>query len=409
MKYLVMLGDGMADRKIKTLDNKTPLEVAYKPTMDFLAQNGRNGLVMTVPENMVPESDTANLAVLGYDPNIYSKGRSPLEAMSMGLSIKNSDYAFRCNLVTLTDDEPYEKKIITDHSSDEISTAEADELIRCIQEKFGTDVRRFYTGISYRHCMLWDNPPGYNINTKIYDFTRPHDILGKIIGDYLPKGEIGEAYLQLMKESYYILKDHPVNINRIKNGKRPANSLWIWSPGKKPQLSSFKEKFNLNGCIISAVDLIKGIGKCASMYTPDVVGATGTLNTNYSNKAKEAINAFEAGNDFVYIHVEAPDECGHRGEEDNKVKSIEYIDKFILSPVKEWLDKNGEDYKILLLPDHYTPIEERTHTHEPVPFVIYDSREVLFENISSYSEENAAKTSFYIAEGYKLIDIFLNL
>jgi len=408
MKYFVMLGDGMADRKIDALGGKTPLQVAKKPCMDYLMSHGYFGKVKTVPDSMVPESDTANLAVLGYDPLIYSKGRSPLEAASMGLEMAEDDYAIRCNVVTLTEGGNYEDKVIVDHSADEISTEEADELIKAVDKELGTDLIRFHTGISYRHCLLWKNPPGYDKDERIYDFTRPHDILEKRIGEYLPKGEIGKYYRELMEKSYDVLNDHPVNVKRRAEGKRPANSIWLWSPGKKPLLSSFTEKYNLKGTVISAVDLIKGIGICAGFDSIDVEGATGNVHTNFRGKAQAAINAFASGSDFVYVHVEAPDECGHRAELENKVKSIEYIDNLILAPVKEYLDNCGDDYKIMLLPDHPTPIAIRTHASEPVPFVIFDSRKSDFTSgVNSYDEDSCDISGVYVEPGYTLIDRFI--
>ncbi len=408
MKYFVMLGDGMADYKIASLENRTPLQAANKPTMDFLITHGYSGKVKTVPDSMVPESDTANLAVLGYDPEIYSKGRSPLEAASMGLEMAEDDYAIRCNVVTLTEGGKYEDKIILDHSADEISTEEADVLIKAVDQALGTDLIRFHTGISYRHCLLWKNPPGYDKDERIYDFTRPHDILEKRIGEYLPCGEIGKYYRDLMEKSYDILNDHPINQKRREMGKRPANSIWLWSPGKKPQLSSFAEKYNLKSTVISAVDLIKGIGICAGFDSIDVEGATGNVHTNFDGKAKAAIDAFKNGSDFVYLHVEAPDECGHRAETENKIKSIEYIDSLILSPVKQYLDSTKEDYKILLLPDHPTPIVSRTHARDAVPFVIFDSRNPKpNSNALGYDEDSCELSGVYVEPGYTLIDRFI--
>lgn len=404
MKYLVILGDGMADYKIKELGNKTPLEAANKPSIDFIAKNGFNGVAKTVPDDMVPESDTANLAILGYDPKIYSKGRSPLEAASMGLKMTPSQYAFRCNVVTLSDDDNYEEKIMLDHSAGEITTKEADEIIKTIEKELSNEIRHFYTGVSYRHCLLWDNPPGYDKNDRIYDFSRPHDIIGKKIRDYLPKGEIGDNYKELFVKSAKILQNHPINLKRRAEGKNVANSIWLWSPGKKPQLSDFSEKFGLKGTVISAVDLIKGIGICAGMTSIDVEGATGNYKTNYEGKAQAAMKAFDDGSDFVYVHVEAPDECGHTADIKNKVKSIEDIDAKILKPLMEYLNKTGDDYKILVMPDHPTPCAIRTHSHENVPFAIYDSKKKLNQNVASFTEDNALTTGFYIPDGHNLLE-----
>ena len=404
MKYLVVLGDGMADYKIESLGNKTPLEVAKKPNMDFIAKNGFNGVAKTVPDDMVPESDTANLAILGYDPKIYSKGRSPLEAASMGLEMTPSQYAFRCNVVTLSEGDVYEDRVMLDHSAGEITTEEAAELILAIDKELGNDIRHFYPGVSYRHCLIYDNPPGYDKDERIYNFSRPHDIIGKTIGEYLPQGEIGEKYKELFVASTKVLDNHPVNVKRRSEGKNVANSIWLWSPGKKPQLSDFCEKFGLKGTVISAVDLIKGIGICAGMRSIDVPGATGNYKTNYKGKADAAISAFKDGDDFVYIHLEGPDECGHTADIENKVKSIEDIDAKVLGPVMEYLKSTGEDFKVLIMPDHPTPCVIRTHSHENVPFAIYDSSKPLSQGIDKYTEDNALKSGFYIPDGYNLLE-----
>ena len=402
MKYLVLIPDGMADEKVESLGNLTPMEKADKPFMDMLAKKSFVGTVSNVPQGMVPESDTANMAILSFDPKIYSKGRSPLEAFSIGIKMADDETAYRCNVVTLTEEQDiYEDRIILDHSADEISTAEADELIKALEENMGDDIKKFYTGISYRHCLIWKNG-----NDK-YDFTRPHDILGKRIGEYLPKVEDGgEEFLQLMKKSYDILKDHPVNIARKEKGLKPANSAWLWSPGKKPQLPSFKEKWGLDGTVISAVDLIKGIGLCAGMKSIDVEGATGNVHTNYEGKANAAIQAFKDGADYVYVHVEGPDECGHRAEIDNKVLSIELIDKRILAPVYEYLKNCGEDFKIMVLPDHPTPLHIRTHSIAPVPFFIYSSANEI-DGVDTFNEFTAQATNNYIDKGHTLMDILV--
>lgn len=400
MKYLILVYDGMADRKLKELGNKTPMAVAKKPVMDSLTKEAFCGTVSNVPQGMVPESDTANLAILSYDPKVYSKGRSPLEAVSMGLSMQPEDTAYRCNVVTLSEEGTYEDKIMLDHSADEITTAEANELIRALDEKLGTPERRFYTGVSYRHCLLWKNG-----NDK-YPFMRPHDIIGQRIGEYLPKGPEGEVFYRLMKDSFDILDRHPVNEARRSRGLRPANSAWLWSPGKKPALPSFREKWGLDAAVISAVDLIKGIGLCAGMESIDVPGATGNVNTNYKGKANAAIDAFRRGKDLVYIHVEAPDECGHRAEIENKVLSIEKIDSEILAPVLSYLQQCGEDFHIMGLPDHPTPIEIRTHSMEPVPFFIYRS-EKKEAGVASLEEDSAAATGFYLPHGTDLMELFL--
>lgn len=402
MKYLVLIPDGMADERVPALSNKTPMQAASKPTMDLLAKSATVGTVSNVPVGMVPESDTANMAILSFDPKVYSKGRSPLEATSMGLSMTAEDTAIRCNLVTLTDcGEAYEEKTILDHSAGEITTEEADLLIHALEETFGNDTLHFYTGVSYRHCILWKNADEH------YSFARPHDHLGECIRDYLPKEDNGgKEFLEIMRASFELLNHHPVNEARRARGLRPANSIWLWSPGKKPFLPSFKDKWGLNGTVISAVDLIKGIGICADMQVVNVDGATGNVRTNYCGKATAAIDAFKNGSDLVYVHVEAPDECGHDGDTELKVKSIERIDEEILGPVKEYLDGCGEEYRILLTPDHPTPIEERTHVIEPVPYVIYGAG-IEDKSGLSYNEENGEKTGKFIPFAYTIMKRFI--
>ncbi len=396
MKYLVLIPDGMADEKLPQLQNKTPMQYADKKTMDALAARSLVGMVSNVPEGMVPESDTANMAILSFDPKVYSKGRSPLEAVSMGLTMQDDDVAYRCNIVTLSDEGEYDEKIMLDHSADEITTAEADELIHALDKELGNDIRRFYTGVSYRHCILWQG------GCDTYNFMRPHDILGRCIKDYLPSGEDGQVFYELMRASWDILNSHPVNQARRQRGLRPANSIWLWSPGKKPALPSFKEKWGLDAAVISAVDLIKGIGLCADMRSIDVEGATGNVHTNYDGKGAAAIDAFKSGADYVYIHVEGPDECGHRAEVENKVLSIELIDKKILAPVYEYLKGSGEDFKIMILPDHPTPVRLRTHTSESVPFMIYSSTEDK-KGVDLFCEESAQGTDLYLASGPELM------
>ena len=401
MKYFVLLCDGAADYPIEVLGGGTPLSKAEKPVMNELAKCSVAGTVSNVPVGMVPESDTANLAVLSYDPEIYSKGRSPLEAMSLGLEMKPTDTAYRCNVVTLGNpgdtEVPYCEKIMIDHGADEITTAEADKLIKTLQAEMGDELKHFYTGVSYRHCLIWNNAPDFK------DFMRPHDILGQCISEYLP----GEPFLSIQKRSYEILRDHPVNLDRIKRGLRPANSAWFWSPGKKPALPSFKDKWGLNASVISAVDLIKGIAICAGMRSVDVEGATGNISTNFKGKGEAAINEFKNGADLVYLHVEAPDECGHRAELDNKLLSLKKIDGEILKPVYEYLKNSGESFKIMILPDHPTPICKRTHTMDAVPFIIYDS-ENKKDGIPSFDEENAKGTGLYLSRGERLMELLVN-
>ena len=396
MKSLVIVYDGMADRPVPELGGRTPMEVAHTPAMDDLSKNALVGTVLNVPAGMVPESDTANLAILSYDPRVYSRGRSPLEAVSMGLAMSPDDTALRCNLVTLTEDEPYEEKTILDHSSGEITTEEARELILALDAALGSGTMRFHTGVSYRHCLLWRGA------SDSYPFARPHDILGRRIGAYLPTGDEGRAFLELQKKSYEILNHHPVNEARRARGLHVANSIWLWSPGKKPALPSFAEKWGKNATVISAVDLIKGIARCAGMESIDVPGATGNLHTNYRGKAEAAIDAFRRGQDMVYVHVEAPDECGHQGDAAGKVQSIERIDREILAPLFLALGDGGEPFRILLLPDHPTPITLRTHSEEPVPFLLYDST-CPRPGVPHLTEETARAARLYLPDGTALM------
>ena len=402
MKYFVLIPDGMADRPVPQLNNKTPMEKAHKPTMDNLCKKAVCGTVLNVPVGMVPESDTANLAILSYNPKIYSKGRSPLEAMSMGLTMEPDDTAIRCNIVSVSEDaDCYEDQIMLDHSADEISTEEADILIKALNAELANDIRKLYTGISYRHCLLWKNA------SQTYNFDRPHDIIGERIGSHLPKIDDGGAeFLEFQKKGFEILKSHPLNAERKAKGLKSANSPWLWSPGAKPALPSFNEKWGVKGSIISAVDLIKGIGICAEMEVVDVPGATGNYHTNYTGKANAAINCFENGAEFVYVHVEAPDECGHRGEIENKVLSIEKIDELILHPVLEYLNNCGEDYKILVLPDHPTPLEIRTHSSEYVPFFMYSSTEKA-DGPDVFTEKTAENCPTKIHDGSTLLDYMI--
>lgn len=401
MKYVVILGDGMADEPIKELGNKTPLQYANKPMMDYMAKHGEVGMVYTIPEGMVPGSDTANLSVMGYNPETYYSGRSPLEAVSMGVKLLDSDVTFRCNLVTLSEEGDYDEKIILDHSSDEISTEEARELIKAVNEHFKNSEIEFFPGISYRHLMLWHEGP------DDFDLTPPHDILGQKITDYLPKGKQKDIIYKMMKESYNFLQNHPININRKKCGLKAANSIWIWGQGRKPLLPSFEEKYGLKGSVISAVDLIKGIGICAGLDSIDVEGATGNIHTNFTGKAMAAVAELKKGKDFVYVHLEAPDECGHRNELDNKVKSIELIDEKIIKIIKEELDTAGEEYKMLILPDHPTPIRLRTHTADPVPYLIYQNTKEKLNPIQSYDEISALKSNHCFLKGHELMNYFL--
>ena len=366
MKYVVMLGDGMADEPLEALGDKSPLEYADTPTLDAYAEKSEIGMVETIPQGMSPGSDTANLSVIGYNPREYYTGRSPLEALSIGVPMKDTDVALRCNLVTLSREEgiPYEKRTILDHSSGEISTEEAAVLLKAAAEALQDETYQFYVGTSYRHCLIW-------ANGSVVPLTPPHDVLGQVIGDYLP----GDARLREMQEkSYEILSRHPINLERVKKGMNPANSLWFWGAGTKPALSSFYEKYKKRGVMISAVDLLKGIAVGAGIDNKIVEGANGGLDTNYEGKAQAAIDALlKEGYDFAYIHLEAPDEMGHQGSPERKVQAITNMDKRILKHIREAMDASGEDYRLLVLPDHPTPIRLRTHVAEPVPYLLYDS------------------------------------
>ena len=394
MKYIVVLGDGMADEPIPELGGKTPMEAARTPVMDELASKGSLGTVQNVPAGMAPGSDVANLSVLGYDPAENYSGRSPLEALSVGVAMEESDVIFRGNIVTLTDEEPYEEKTILDHSSGEISTADADVLMDAIREKFNSDTFRFYTGTSYRHILVWKNG-------RVAKLEPPHDHLGSVIGPYLPQEEV---LRNMMKESFPVLNDHPLNRARAAAGKNKANSLWFWGAGTKPKVQNFREKTGLKGAMISAVDLLKGIAVGAGMKVCQVEGATGSIDTNYEGKAQAAIDALlRDGYDFAYIHVEAPDEMGHQGKVHEKVKSIEYLDSRLIALVKKAMEEAGEDYRMLILPDHPTPIRIRTHTGDPVPYLIYDSTRQQKKQ-ARFTEETARAAGNFEPNGYRLID-----
>ena len=392
MKYIVVLGDGMADLPIEELNGKTPLAYAKTETMDALSKKAEIGLVHTIPDGMKPGSDTANLSVLGYDPKIYYSGRSPLEALSIGVPMKDTDIAIRCNIVTVSvDDLPYEEKTIIDHSSSEISTEDAAVLLEAVREGLENDIYKYYLGTSYRHLTIWDKG-------SVVPLTPPHDILGKVIGEYLPKEE---ALKEMMKKSYDILANHPLNIERMKKGLNPANSIWFWGAGTKPCLSSFEEKYGKKGVMISAVDLLKGIGVGASMTNIIVEGADGTLHTNYEGKADAAIKALtEDGYDFAYVHVEAPDEMGHQGSVERKIQAIQYLDEKVIKRIADALDEKNVDYRMLVLPDHPTPICVRTHTSDPVPYMLYDSTDKKVESYD-YNEKAAKESGRFIANGYE--------
>lgn len=400
MKYLVVLYDGMADYPVPALGGKTPMELANKPILDKLARFGKVGTVKTVADGLKPGSDIANMSVLGYNPRECYTGRSPLEAVSIGVDMKDSDIIFRTNLVTLSDEENYEDKTMVDYSAGDISTAEAAEIIKSVQEHFGNEKFAFYSGVAYRHCLVWNNG-----TLDLGKMTPPHDISGKVIGEHLSKSENAKELIAMMKESYDFLMEHPVNKERMAKGERPANSIWLWGEGTKPALPDFKEKYGVDGSIISAVDLLKGIAKCAGMASPDVPGATGYIDTNFEGKADCAVEELKT-KDFVYIHIEAPDECGHRNEPENKVKAIEMIDEKVLARVIPELDKY-DDYKVMVLPDHPTPIVTMTHAGDAVPYMIYQKSKAADNGIESFTESTAKAAGNYVEIGYTLMDSFI--
>lgn len=401
MKYLVVLCDGMADTKTEKLGGKTPMELAKKPSIDELAKTAECGLCRTVAAGLKPGSDVANLSVLGYDPAVCYSGRSPLEAASIGVDLKDTDVALRCNLVTLSDEENYADKTMVDYCADDISTAEAAEIIKTVEEHFGNEIYTFYSGVSYRHCLVVENG-----TTELGNMTPPHDISGRVIGEYLSTADTAKPLVSLMEKSYALLKDHPVNKARIARGKRPANSIWLWGEGRRPELQNFKEKNGVSGGIVSAVDLLKGIGICAEMETPEVTGATGYIDTNFEGKTEAAINLFKDGCDLAYVHIEAPDECGHRGEAENKIKAIEIIDNKVVAPMVSYLRTTGEDFRVLIMPDHPTPLDTKTHSSEPVPFLIYDSSKNM-GGVDCFTEASATETGLFIEHGPSIMDRLL--
>ncbi len=398
MKYIVILGDGMSDEPVEQIGGKTPLEAAATPVMDELAAKSEIGLLHTIPEGMKPGSDTANLAVMGYDPKKYYTGRSPLEALSIGVPMEETDVAFRCNIVTLSEDEPYEKKTIIDHSSDEISTEDAAVLLNAVRAELENETYQFYVGTSYRHCTIWKNG-------KVVPLTPPHDHLGEVAGPYLPEDE---TLRRMQKRSYEILSQHPINLARKAKGLNPANSLWFWGAGTRPMLSSFEELYGKKGVMISAVDLLKGIAVGAGMRNIIVPGANGGLNTNYEGKAQAAVDALlKEGADFAYIHLEAPDEMGHQGSLEKKIKSIENLDERIVRIVKEQMDASKEPYRMLILPDHPTPLRIRTHSSEPVPYLLYDSTRPV-ESHLLYNEKDAKASGICREHGYEMMGYLLS-
>lgn len=396
MKYAVILGDGMADVDLPELGNRTPLAYAKTENMDVLAKRSEIGMVKTIPDGMKPGSDTANLSVMGYDPKKYYTGRSPLEALSIGVPMEETDVAIRCNVVTLSEEDvPYEERVIVDHSSGEISTEDCAVLLEAVRAELEDEIYQFYLGTSYRHCLIWKQG-------SVVPLTPPHDELGKVCGPYLPEDE---KLREMMKRSYEILENHPINVERRKKGLNPANSLWFWGAGTKPILTSFEEKTGKKGAMISAVDLLKGIAVGAEMKNITVEGANGQLHTNYEGKAQAAVDALtKEGFDFVYVHVEAPDEMGHQGSVERKVQAIEYLDARVVGPVLSGLEASGEDFRLLIMPDHPTPIPVRTHTSDPVPYLLYDSREPQ-EHSWHYNEKEAEGSGIFRAHGYEMVDL----
>lgn len=396
-KYVIILGDGMADEPIESLGNQTILEYAHTPELDRLSKRSELGMVHTIPAGMKPGSDTANLSVLGYDPAVYYSGRSPLEALSIGVPMKETDIALRCNIVTLSEEEEaFEDKTIIDHSSGEISTEDCSILLEAVKKELQDETYQFYAGTSYRHCLIWNRG-------RVIDLSQPHDILGQVIKPYLPENE---KLLFMMKRSYEILVNHPINIERKKQGLNPANCCWFWGAGTKPGLSCFEEKNGVKGMMISAVDLLKGIAVGAGMGVAHVEGANGGLHTNYEGKVQAAVEALKDGYDFAYIHIEAPDEMGHQGSIEKKVQSVEYLDQRVIHPLLQKLEAEGLPFRLLIMPDHPTPIRVRTHTSDSVPYLLYDSGQELNKDWN-YNEKEAARSGNFIARGHTLIDKLL--
>lgn len=395
MKYVIVLGDGMADEPIEELGGKTPLAAAETPNLDILSKKSEIGMVHTIPDGMKPGSDTANLSVLGYDPKHYYSGRSPLEALSIGVPMKDTDVALRCNIVTISEENvPFEEQTIIDHSSSEISTEDCAVLLKAVADELANEEFQFYVGTSYRHCLIWDKG-------SVIELTQPHDVLGQVIGQYLPKEE---KFRKMMERSYEILVNHPLNVERKKQGLNPANCCWFWGAGTRPALVSFEEKTGKKGMMVSAVDLLKGIAVGAGMGVAQVEGATGGLHTNYEGKVTVAVNALtKNGYDFAYIHVEAPDEMGHQGSVEKKVQAIHYLDTRVIGPLAEQLKAAGEDFRMLVLPDHPTPIRVRTHTSDNVPYMLYDSTAEKSETWN-YNEEEGRSSGILVERGHKLIE-----
>lgn len=400
MKYLVILADGMADYKIEELGGSTPLQHAHTPNIDALAKQSRIGMVSTIPADFPPGSDVANLSVLGYDPSRYYSGRSPLEAVSMGVELAETDLALRCNLVTLSAEADYAAKTMFDYSSGEISSSDSGRIIKTLQQELNNSDFSFYPGISYRHLLVWKGGRG-----KELQLTPPHDISDLVVGRYLPAGSDSGALFDLMQRSVTILAEHPVNMERVKAGLKPATSIWFWGEGHKPALTTFQQRYGLNGSVIAAVDLVKGLGLCAGLKPVEVPGATGGIETDFAGKARAALDELKQGQEFVYLHIESPDECGHQGNVRKKVWSIEQIDSQVVGLIRRELD-GLFDIRIMLLPDHPTPIAIKTHSREPVPYMVFDSRQAFTKGPNVY-DEDAAQDGLYIKEGHRLMDFFI--
>jgi len=396
MKYIVLVADGMADYPLKELDGRTPLEVARKSNMDFIARYGMLGRVKTIPDKVVPGSDVANISILGYDPQQFYTGRGPLEAANLGIDLKEDDVAFRCNFITAADNK------LLDYSAGHIGSREAATLIEAINKNLGSKYFRFYPGVSYRNLMVAVG--GSRDNLDSLKCKPPHDIIGQELDKNLPVGEGADIIIELMQQSVGILQNHEINLVRIDLKENPANMIWLWGQGKKPAMPSFHDKYGLSGSVISAVDLLKGLGRILGLEVINVPGATGYYDTNYQGKAKAALESLE-DKDFVFVHVEAPDEAGHNGDIQEKIIAIERFDQFIVGAVLEEFKKK-KDFRVLVMPDHATPIALKTHSSDVIPFAIY-GKDIAAGNSGGYNEKEALKSSFYFDKGHELINYFI--
>lgn len=402
MKYIIVIGDGMADFPIKELNNKTVLEYATKPIIDYFAKNGKTGLALTVPDGYIPGSDVANMSIFGYDPRIYYTGRSPLEALSMKVSLEKGDIAFRCNFITISPKLNFNDSTILDYSGGHISSEESSILIKYLQESLSNvEIKKikFYSGVGYRNLAVTKNNLGADLKC-----IPPHDIIGKQIYDFYPKGIDDDFFINLMKKSYDLLSNHPINIKRKENNQLQANCIWFWGQGVVPKLESFYNLYNKRGSVISAIDLLKGIGIASGLEIIEVENATGFLDTNYYGKVCSALNSLNI-NDVVFIHIEAPDECGHIGDYKKKITAIEDIDKYILKPIFNYINQSIEPVKLLFLPDHPTPVSIKTHTSDPVPFLIYDSRELNKDSVIIFDEYSVKSGFFGLVNAWELMKI----